>query len=67
MGRWIEAKAEGEPVVNGVGHGVPVASDDEPILVLTEQLLELALCLRFCPATRSLEDPLLAGGVPDRD
>lgn len=50
--------AEGEPIANSVNHGVPVASDDEPVLVIADDLLELALRLSLSPATCALEDPV---------
>ena len=34
---------QSEPVANSVGHGVPVAPDDKPVLVLADDLFELAL------------------------
>ena len=45
-------QAEGEPVANGISDGIPVASDDEPVLVIANNLLELALRLGFGPADK---------------
>ena len=47
---------EGEPVANGVGHGVPVAFRDKPVLIFTDEVFELAprLGLGFC--YRNLSD-----------
>ena len=45
--RVASAQAEGEPVVNGVSHGVPVAFDDESVLVLTDEFLDLLPIVRI--------------------
>ena len=65
--RVASAQAESEPVADGVTHGVPVASDDEPIFIFTDDLFELALGPGFGAASCALEDPFSVGAVSDRD
>lgn len=59
------AQAEGEPVANGVSHGVSIASGDEPVLVIADDLLELALSSSLRSAATSPDDSLAAGLVAD--
>src|SRR6185312_9913678 len=65
--RVASAQAEGKPVANSVSDGVTVACDDEPVLVFTDDLLELALSLSFGAASGALEDPPSVRAVSDRD
>lgn len=60
------AQAEGEPVTNSVGDGVAIGPDDETVLIVTDDLPQLALRLSLGPAPASLDDPLTARRVPDR-
>jgi hypothetical protein len=66
------AKTESEPVANGVSDSVPVGTDDEPVLVIADNLFELALGLRLGSPSCALEDSLSTGGgaclesVPER-
>ena len=61
------AEAEGQPVPNCVGHGIPVASHDEAVFVVADDLLELALGGGLRPAAASSNDSPAVRLVADRE